>query len=138
MSDTNNVGKGLLVGFLAGGVVGAVMALLYAPKSGREFRDDIRSRTDDYLDEADRYIAEAKDRAKDLINEGKKKSDKIVSDAKTKSDELLKDAEKLFNEAKSKANSRIAEGKEALEGESTKLKGAVKAGIDAYKSSKNS
>lgn len=138
MSDNNNVGKGLLVGFIAGGVVGAVMALLYAPKSGREFRDDIRSRTDDYLDEADRYIAEARVKAKDLINEGKKKSEKIVNDAKTKSDELLKDAEKLFNEAKSKANTKIAEGKETLESESGKLKDAVKAGIDAYKGSKNS
>ena len=34
--------KGLLFGFLAGGVIGAVLALLYAPKSGKELRKDIR------------------------------------------------------------------------------------------------
>ena len=34
--------KGLMMGFLAGGIVGAVVALLYAPKAGRELRNDIR------------------------------------------------------------------------------------------------
>lgn len=68
----NNMGKGLLIGFLAGGAVGAVLALLYAPKSGKELRNDIKVKADGYLDEAEKYIAEAKDKAKDLINEGKK------------------------------------------------------------------
>ena len=36
--DNSGLGKGLFVGFIAGGVVGAVLALLYAPKSGSELR----------------------------------------------------------------------------------------------------
>jgi len=137
MSESN-VSKGLLVGFLAGGVVGAALALLYAPKSGKELRNDIRVKADGYMDEADKYIEEAKDKAKDLINEGKKKSEKLISDAKTKSDELLKDAEKVFNDAKSKTNWAVNQGKQALETEGGRLKDAVKAGVDAYKSTKNS
>ncbi len=137
MSD-NNIGKGLFVGFLAGGVVGAVLALLYAPKSGKELRNDIKIKTDGYMDEADKYIEEAKDKAKELINEGKKKSEKLISDAKVKSDELLKDAEKVFNEAKSKTTWAVNQGKQTLETESSRLKGAVKAGVDAYKNTKNS
>ncbi|MDR3627240.1 MAG: YtxH domain-containing protein [Ignavibacteriaceae bacterium] len=133
----NNVGKGLLIGFLAGGAIGAVLALLYAPKSGKELRGDIKEKADEYLGEAEKYIAEAKDKAKDMINEGKKKSEKLISDAKLKSEELLKDAEKVFGEAKVKASSAINTGKENLENESGRLKDAVKAGVDAYKSSKN-
>lgn len=136
MSD-NNVGKGLLIGFLAGGAVGAILALLYAPKSGKELRQDIKNKTDVYLDDAEKYVADARDKAKELINEGKKKSDKLISDAKIKSEELLHDAEKVFNDAKTKTSNVIASGKETLEAESGRLKDAVKAGVDAYKSTKN-
>ncbi len=133
----NNVGKGIFLGLLAGGLLGAVAGMLFAPKSGKELRDDIRSRTNGYMDDADKYIADAKDKAKDLINEGKKKSEKLINDAKIKSDELLKDAEKVFGEAKAKANSTIASGKETMDHEASKLKDAVKAGVDAYKNTKN-
>ncbi len=136
MSD-NNVGKGLLIGFLAGGVVGAILGLLYAPKSGKELRQDIKNKADGYVDDAEKFVADARDKAKDLINEGKKKSDKLISDAKVKSEELLRDAEKVFNDAKSKASTIISSGKETLETESGRLKDAVKAGVDAYKSTKN-
>ncbi len=134
----NNMGKGLLIGFLAGGAVGAVLALLYAPKSGKELRSDIKNKADGYLDDAEKYIAEAKDKAKDLINEGKKRSEKLISDARTKSEELLKDAEKIFGEAKTKAGSVISSGKESIESEGGRLKDAVRAGVDAYKGSKSS
>ena len=138
MSTENNIGKGLLLGFIAGGAIGAIFGMLYAPKSGRELRDDLRQKSDEYLDEADKYIAEARDRAKELINEGKKRSDKLISDAKIKSAELLKDAEKVFNDAKSKANKTVEAGRTSLEGEANKLKSAVKAGVDAYKETKKS
>jgi vacuolar-type H+-ATPase subunit H len=72
-----------------------------------------------------------------MINEGKKKSEKLISDAKNKSKELLKDAEKIFCNAKSKVSTTINTSKENTENESGKLKDAVKAGVDAYKSSKN-
>jgi gas vesicle protein len=134
----NNIGKGLLIGFLAGGTIGAIIALLYAPKSGKELRSDIKTKADEYLNEADKYISDAKDKAKELINEGKRKSERLISDAKSKSEELLKDAEKLFTDAKSKATTAINTGKENLETESGRLKDAVKAGVDAYKSAKNS
>ncbi len=138
MAQDNGLKKGLLIGFLAGGAIGAILALLYAPKSGKELRNDIRSKTDDYLDDAEKFIAEAKVKASEMINEGKRRSEKLIVDAKNKSGELMKDAEKIFNEAKTKASTTIHQGKEMLEDEGTRLKSAVKAGIDAYKETKNS
>ena len=134
----DNSGKGLLIGFLAGGVVGAIVALLYAPKSGRELRNDIRTKSDEYYDDVEKYFAEARDKAKDLINEGKKKSDKLISDAKVKSEELLKDAERIFNDAKSKAEGYVSKGKDTIDQETAKVKTAIKAGVDAYKETKKS
>jgi gas vesicle protein len=136
--DNNNLTKGLLLGFVAGGAVGAILALLYAPKSGKELRADIKLKTDDYLDEAEKYLAEAKDKAKDMINEGRKRSEKIITDAKSKSDEILKDAEKIFHDAKSKSSETFQHSKEKIESEAGRIKDSVKAGIDAYKEAKKS
>ena len=138
MAQDNNFGKGVLIGFLTGGAVGAVLGLLFAPKSGKEFREDIRSRSDEYLDEAEKYIAEAKDKAINLINEGKKRSDKLVKDAKSKSEQLLKDAEKVFNDAKAKTGEYVQTGKESVDQKREQLKSAIKAGVDAYKETKKS
>ncbi|MHB8581296.1 MAG: YtxH domain-containing protein [Ignavibacteriaceae bacterium] len=138
MSKDNGSGKNFIIGFIAGGAIGAIFALLYAPKSGKELRGDIKSKTDSLMDDANDYINEAKDKAKDLINDGRKKSDKLISDAKVKSEELLKDAEKIFNDAKAKANIVLSAGKETIEKETENLKSALKAGVDAYKNTKNS
>ncbi|PJB00636.1 MAG: gas vesicle protein, partial [Ignavibacteria bacterium CG_4_9_14_3_um_filter_36_18] len=54
-----------------------------------------------------------------------------------KADVLLKDAEKLFTDAKDKAGNYVADGKETLDSETSKLKNAFKAGVDAYKDKKN-
>jgi len=135
--EENNLSKGLLIGFLAGGAIGAIFALLYAPKSGKELREDIKNKTDEYMDDAEKFIADAKVKAKDVINEGKKKSEKLVSDAKAKSEELLKDAERIFTDAKGKSGTFVAGGKDALDSETSKLKSAFKAGIDAYKETRN-
>jgi len=138
MSRENNLSKGLLIGFLTGGIVGAAIALLYAPKSGKELRQDIKVKADEFRDDADKYIDVAKEKAVDLYNDGKKKSEKLVADAKVKADELIKDAEKVYNDAKHKATDAINSGKETLASESNRLKTAVKAGVDAYKDTKNS
>lgn len=138
MASENKSGSSVFLGFLAGGAIGAVLALLYAPKTGRELRNDIKSRTDEYLDEADRYINEARKKAKVLINDGKKKSEKIINDAKEKSEAILKDAEKIFNDAKEKASGNLDESKSMLENEANNLKNAFKAGVDAYKETKKS
>jgi gas vesicle protein len=137
MSRENNLTKGLFIGFLAGGALGAIFALLYAPKSGRELRQDIKDKTDEYYDETEKFIAEAKTKAKDMINEGKKRSEQIIVNAKAKSEELLKNAERIFTDAKGKTGSMVSSGKEVVDGETERLKTAFKAGVNAYKETKN-
>ena len=135
-NDENGMGKGLLVGFLTGAAVGSIIALLFAPKSGRELREDIKSKSQEFIDDADKYIANAKDKASDLINEGKRKSEKLVTETKEKVETLLGEAERILTDAKEKAGSVVHVGKEKLEKESDRLKTAIKAGMDAYKTEK--
>jgi len=138
MSRESNLSKGLLIGFLTGGIVGAAIALLYAPKTGKELREDIKSRAEGYLTDAEKHLEVAKEKAVDIINDGKTRGERLISDAKVRADELLKDAEKIFDQAKQKTTEVVATSKETIVEEGTRIKSALKAGIDAYKDSKNS
>lgn len=136
-NEENGMGKGLLIGFLTGAAVGSIMALLFAPKSGKELRKNIKNKSQDLIEDADEYLMKAKDKASQLINEGKKKSEKLVSETKEKVDTLLGEAERILTEAKDKAGNVAHIGKEKIEKESERLKSAIRAGMDAYKTEKD-
>ena len=89
MSEDNKI-KGILAGFFLGGAIGGAIALLYAPKSGKHLRNDIRWKTkelsEDWMKKADDIWNDTKDNtenmrenAKILINTGK---DKITDETK--------------------------------------------------------
>jgi gas vesicle protein len=94
--------RGFLIGFLAGGTVGAIAALLTASKSGKEFRGDIKQKSEEYFDEADRYLTEKKNKVREMISEGKRKYSMIMNDFKSKPEEILKGSERVFNDAELK------------------------------------
>ncbi len=72
MSDERGISAGtVLVSFVAGAAVGAGMALLYAPKSGREMRDTIADLTEDAVDKIKEYAKDAQDKLKTVIEEGR-------------------------------------------------------------------
>ncbi len=120
MSD--NASRNLLLGFLSGALVGGVVALLYAPKTGKELRGDLAVKGGKVAEDVEGYLQDAQEKAKIIINEGKDKSAALISDAKKKADTLLQDAESILGGARQRVSD-----------ESDKLKTAVKAGVDAYK-----
>ncbi|HEY1272987.1 MAG TPA: YtxH domain-containing protein [Terriglobales bacterium] len=68
-SDRSSVGTAIT--FLMIGVgAGALVALLLAPKSGKEMRRDIRRRYEDTKDAVEDFASEAKDRVDDVIERG--------------------------------------------------------------------
>ena len=136
MSSNNNDAKGFLLGFLAGGAVGAIIALLTTPKSGKEFRGEIKQKSGEYFDEVDKYYQEKKIKAGEMFNEGKRKYSMMMNDLKSKPEEILKDAERVYNDAKTKTKDVLHSGKEKLDTETERLKYSVKTGMDAYNENK--
>lgn len=130
MSNNLNNTKGFLIGFLAGGTIGAIIALLTTPKSGKELRGDIKHKSQDYYDDVDNYYTEKKNKASEILNESKRKYSMIMNDIKSKPGEILKDAEKAFNHAKEDAKDILLSGKEKLETETDSLKYSFKTGVD--------
>ncbi|MDD8019378.1 MAG: YtxH domain-containing protein [Bacteroidota bacterium] len=105
MAGNDDNKNSFLIGFLAGSVVGAIVALLYAPKPGKELRADIKNKTSEIAETADEYISAARNKAVDIINEGKKKSEGLITEAKKRAESLLGDAEKILTETRSRGES---------------------------------
>jgi gas vesicle protein len=72
MAEEKNVG-GMLVAFLAGSVVGAALALLFAPISGAETRQKIKAASVDTKEKALEKVEAVKSEASRLAERGKEK-----------------------------------------------------------------
>jgi gas vesicle protein len=131
-NEEKGMGKGLLIGVFAGAAVGSIFALLYAPKSGKKLREDIKTKSQDLIEDADQYISGVKEKAFQLIKDVKKKSEFLVSDAEEKVDALMYESEKNFNDAKNKVGNYIQSAKIKIDKENEHLKSCIKAGKDAY------
>ena len=71
MSDDRNCSGsgGILLAFLAGGLVGAGFALLYAPVSGREARERIGGLAGDLKKKSEEWTGEVKQKVGGFIDE---------------------------------------------------------------------
>lgn len=136
MSQNNRSGKGFFIGFLAGGAIGAAVALLTTPKSGENLRKEIKQKSDEYIDEVDKYLAETKQNAGKVIDESRRKFATILHDMKAKPEGFYRDAEKVFNDVKGKTKKVFDSGKERVETETERLTSSVKAGKETYNEEK--
>ena len=104
--------------FLFGAVVGGVIALLYAPKSGKETRKDIS-------EEIDNYIKKAGDTKKQIIEKAKKLSDDMVDQT-----------EKVYSDVRRFKEGKYSGTAEKIESEIARLRRAIKSAIESYKDTK--
>jgi gas vesicle protein len=101
MQHATRSGPSVVTGLLIGGLIGAGVALLMAPRSGEETRAEIRSKAMEY-----------RDRTKDVVNE-------TVSQARSKADEVkegvLEKAEDLKRRGKQTASQQLDRMAQAAE-----------------------
>lgn len=79
MSDSNG-GFKVFMSFIAGAALGAIFGLLYAPKPGKELREDLRDFSDKLADDAKAEYVKMSAKAKDMGVRAKS----AVDDAKGK------------------------------------------------------
>ena len=105
-------------GILVGGLIGAVIGILYAPKSGRETREDIDRKTEE-------LIAKAKEEYELALEKSKKAYEAAV-----------KHLQQMESSAKGKVGELAERGKETLQDTKGRLKKAIDAGVEAFKEEK--
>lgn len=73
------IAKNCIWGFLAGGLVGGALGILFAPKSGKELRQDIRGKSEDLYEKAKGKYDETVTKVEDVMKQAKDSlSDKKV------------------------------------------------------------
>ncbi len=98
MSDNGDFGA-FAAGFLVGGIVSAVAALILAPQSGEETRKQI----------VDTSI-ELRDKADDGIRKIRETTDQGIAKIKEASEEYAKKASSAYGDVKGKVTTAIEEG----------------------------
>jgi gas vesicle protein len=87
MSERDEFGA-FLVGFIVGGLSGAVVALLFAPQSGEETRALIKDKSIELRDRAQMTAEEALARAEQVAAEARTRAEELAKEARARAEEL--------------------------------------------------
>jgi len=103
-----------ITAFLVGGILGASAGLLFSPKSGKELRGTIKSKTDDYLNKA-----------------GKNNND-VISSSRTSAELLIRNMEDRVDTIRQYIKEKVDKPFSIIEKEIAGIKAAVAAVKASY------
>jgi len=115
-----------LKGLVIGGLAGAVIGILYAPKSGKETREEIGKK-------AEELLVKAKEEYEQALEKSRKTYETAVSRLK----KIEEAAREKVGDLESKAGEMVEKGKVSLEDNKSRLKKAIDAGVEAFKEEKS-
>jgi gas vesicle protein len=91
--DMSKFSNGFTVGVITGALVGAAVALLYAPDKGVDLRDKISYKLKSMLDDLNETLDRLQ-REEAIIAQSE--SERVVAEAQQKAEDLIKEAEDLL------------------------------------------
>ncbi|NPV57593.1 MAG: YtxH domain-containing protein [Anaerolineae bacterium] len=107
MSDKDEFGA-FLIGFIVGGLTGAVTALLLAPQSGEETRVLIKEKAVELKDKTAVSIDEAYKEAEKAAAQARTSFDELANKTREQATELTKKSQVVLEEQRSKISDAIA------------------------------
>ncbi|HOG13098.1 MAG: YtxH domain-containing protein [Smithellaceae bacterium] len=116
----------LVKAFVVGGLIGAAIGILFAPKSGKETRQDISLKADELLSKAREEYEKASEKGRAAYEAATVRARELEGLAREKAGEI---SEKV-SELAAQSTEKLAEG-------SGRLKKAFDAGVEAYREEKN-
>jgi gas vesicle protein len=120
-----NTASTKLTYLLIGGGIGAILALLFAPKSGQELREDIADVTRKGLEKSRETATHLQERAGEYYEVSREKANEIYHTAQIKATEFAE-------LAKDKAEELSEKAKGAASRTTNPISAALEAGKDAY------
>jgi len=78
MREREEAGKDV-ISFIAGAMLGAGLALLYAPKTGREVREKVSDFTNDAMAKMKQYGSETQEKVRSTFEKGKEMAEEKAS-----------------------------------------------------------
>ena len=114
---------------LIGGGIGAILALLFAPKSGQELRGDIADATRKGIDKSREAAQQLGERAGEYYDAGRERASELYSQASER-------ASDLYSQASSKVGEVAQNARETASRQSSTVAAAIEAGKKAYQEEK--
>jgi gas vesicle protein len=112
-------------GLLVGGLIGAAIGILYAPKSGKETREDLSRKAEELIEKAKAEYEFALEKSKKAYETAVQRLKLLESSAKEK-----------VGEMEAKVEGLAERGKETVLETKGRLKKAIDAGVEAFKEEK--
>ncbi len=122
MGNDNDSVSNKLTYLLIGGGIGAVIALLFAPKSGQELRGDIADATRKGIDKSREAAQQFGERAGEYYEAGRERAGELYTQAREKAGDVY-----------SQASERVGEVAQTARDTATRKASTVAAAIDAGK-----
>ena len=122
--------------FLVGAGIGAVLALLFAPKSGEELRNDIADATRKGIDKSREAAQQLGTKASEVYDATRQKAGEYYEGARETAGEYYEAtrerAAELYDTASTKAGEVVAKTRDAALNQAGSISAAVEAGKKAY------
>ena len=67
----------VVIALFTGLAVGAIIGILFAPKSGKEIRNDLKEKSEKLLEAGKESVSEVVEKTKDFIEAGKQKIEEL-------------------------------------------------------------
>jgi gas vesicle protein len=122
-----------LAWFLAGLGVGALVGILYAPKSGKETREDIASGARESAEYLRARTREAAENVSAMVDRGKEQVSAIVDRSKEQMSEYVDRGREAVDRGRAQWEEFVERGKNIVADQTTRVTAAVDAGRQAYK-----
>src|SRR5690554_2011859 len=95
MSDNNMNGKDFLLGAVVGGVIGAITALLLAPKPGEELRADIKDTVQTVSNKTQEIAGQVSERSQSIAKNVSERGQVLAKNVGSHTTELVDKAKEL-------------------------------------------
>ena len=122
--------------FLVGAGIGAVLALLFAPKSGEELRNDIADATRKGIDRSKEAAAQLGAKANEVYDTTRAKATELYDTARETAGEYYETtrerAADIYDTATTKAGEVVSKTRDAAARQAGSIQAAVEAGKQAY------
>lgn len=139
MGNDRDYGDGVstrLTFFLVGAGIGAVLALLFAPKSGEELRSDIADATRKGIDKSKEAAQQLGTKAGEYYETGRAKAGELYDTARETAGEYYEAtrerATELYDTASATAGQVVTKTRDAATRQAGSISAAVEAGKKAY------
>ena len=141
MADDN--GSSSFGWFLAGLGIGALVGVLYAPKAGRETRDELvanaleaREKANQLysqgVDQATQYVQQGKETANQYVQQGKDIATQYVQQGKESANQYVDKGKEYYDKGRTQWTEYVEKGKNLVQNQGEAVQAAVDAGKDAY------